>query len=196
MPSTSYHSLFSNWISFKLPRAPSQRKTPFQYRHHHLASFSPTHTQADYIQVSCIHLHIKSNNGIPLHPHTHTLRLVLLFTEVCESVPLSEIPVVWYYLPWSGKLFPSKSNMRNKCCFPRLKYRVQHQLGTLPGQSQMSMLSQKKLRKRGIGSKMWFCNQQEGIQGSTPHKVRFKIQSQARTSCQGWFLTGLTCLDE
>ncbi len=156
VPSTSYHSLFSNWISFKLPRAPSQRKTPFQYRHHHLALFPPTqNTHTSGLHTGIMYTptyYCKSDNGIPLHPHTHTSSGFVVYCLWNSSVPLSEIPVVWYYLPWSGKLFPSKSNMRSKCCFPRMKYRVQHQLGPLPGQCQMSMLSQKKLRKHGIGS--------------------------------------------
>lgn len=124
VPSISYHSLLLNWISFKLPSSHSPRRTAFQYRHHHLALFSPIQNtqraQADYIQVSCRRLHIKSDNGIPLHTHTHmhTLRLVL-FTEVCE-IQVSLFPKYQSCDITSHgvvKLFPSKYNMRNKCWF-------------------------------------------------------------------------------
>lgn len=111
-----------------------------------LISLYTKHTSR--LRTGIRYAHILNQTMTYLYTHAHTRTCTpsgfVVYGHLCNrSVPLSKVPVVWYYLPWSGKLFPSKSNTRNKCWVPHMKYRIQHQLGTLPGQCQMSMLGAK-----------------------------------------------------
>ncbi len=132
-------------------------------------------------------LHIKSNNPTPLRPrtHKHTLSGLVVYRRLLNSsVPLSKVPFVWYYLPWCGKLFPSKSNMRNKCCFP--SYEMEYSTNWVHSQA----------------SAKWACSEPDKAWGmllvhkcgpATEKELKAALHISwdlnVRTPCQGWFLT-------